>query len=114
MTSQHNDLVNSKLSSTDNQQSPVAAPSQLIFLIADFPFKMWSSKQIDLQRVRAVKLVSLFKWFCSVFPVTAVCLYTTMSEVFWDNQNEMGALGLFSFPLIWYSEFEECHLGLDL
>lgn len=46
-----------------------------------------------------MKLVSLLKWFCSVFPVMAVCLYTTVSEVFWDGQNEMGALGFVSFPL---------------
>lgn len=52
MTSQDNDLFKSKLSSGDNQQSPVTAPNQLIFLIADFLFKMWSSKQISLQCVQ--------------------------------------------------------------
>lgn len=52
MTSQDNDLFKSRLSSGDNQQSPVTAPNQLIFLIADFLFKMWSSKQISLQCVQ--------------------------------------------------------------
>jgi len=50
---------------------------------------------------------------CSVFPVPAVRLYTAVREVFWDSQNEVGALGFFSFPLKWHSEFEKIHLGLD-